>query len=148
MINIPTVMEVSAVRFRIICVTRLTVRTTTKGFTLAYQEGEAPSPAKRSTYFGIVAYSWCCTIQNPVIMMINVMSRPLLQTLIKRSRSARTSCPRPNAERFCRRTRWLARQGRSCSREIVQGNQTFVAQRLTKRLHDGLPGEGPIFTIA
>ena len=83
MINIPTVMEVSAVRFRIICVTRLTVRTTTKGFTLAYQEGEAPSPAKRSTYFGIVAYSWCCTIQTPVIMMINVMSRPLLQTLIK-----------------------------------------------------------------
>ena len=41
------------------------------------------NPAKRSTYFGIVAYSWCCTIQNPVIMMINVMSRPLLQTLIK-----------------------------------------------------------------
>lgn len=42
MINIPTVMEVSAVRFRIICVTRLTVSTTTSGFTLAYQEGEAP----------------------------------------------------------------------------------------------------------
>ena len=83
MMNIPTVMEVSAVRFRIICVTRLTVRTTTKGFTLAYQEGEAPSPAKRSTYLGIVAYSWCCTIQNPVIMMIKVISRPLLQTLIK-----------------------------------------------------------------
>ena len=59
MINIPTVMEVSAVRFRIIRVTRLTVRTTTNGFTLAYQEGEAPSPAKRSTYLGIVAYSWC-----------------------------------------------------------------------------------------
>ena len=54
MINIPTVMEVSAVRFRIICVTRLTVSTTTSGFTLAYQEGEAPSPASRSTYLGIV----------------------------------------------------------------------------------------------
>lgn len=28
-------------------------------------------------------------------------------------------------------------------REIVQGNQSLVAQRLAKRLHDGLPGEGP-----
>ncbi len=49
--NIPNVIEVSAVFFRINWVTKFTVNTTTSGFTLAYQEGEAPSPAKRKTYF-------------------------------------------------------------------------------------------------
>ena len=28
-------------------------------------------------------------------------------------------------------------------REIIQGDQPLVTQRLAKRLHDGLPGEGP-----
>ena len=40
---------------RINWVTKLTNNTTTKGFTFAYQDGDAPSPAKRRTYLGIVA---------------------------------------------------------------------------------------------
>ena len=47
MMNIPNVIEVSAVFLRINWVTKFTVNTTTSGFTLAYQEGEAPLPAKR-----------------------------------------------------------------------------------------------------
>ena len=82
MINIPIVIDISAVLFRISWVTRLTVSTTTNGLTFAYHEGEAPSPARRSTYLGIVAYNWCCTIQNPVMIRIRMIRRPLQQTFI------------------------------------------------------------------
>ncbi len=55
--NIPSVILSSAVCLRMRCVTKFTVSTTISGFTLAYQAGAAPSPAIRSTYLGIVAYS-------------------------------------------------------------------------------------------
>ena len=57
MMNIPQVMENKADFLRISEVTRFTVNTTTKGFTLAYQPIALASPAKWVTYFGIVAYN-------------------------------------------------------------------------------------------
>ena len=56
-INIPQVIENKADFLRISEVTKFTVNTTTKGFTLAYQPMALASPAKRVTYFGIVAYN-------------------------------------------------------------------------------------------
>ena len=54
--NIPISMELIALLFFINDVTKLTEMKTTKGLTLAYQPGEAPSPINRITYFGMVAY--------------------------------------------------------------------------------------------
>ena len=53
--NIPTFIEVIALRFAIRRVMKLTKHTTTKGFTLAIHPGFAVSPAIRITYLGIVA---------------------------------------------------------------------------------------------
>ena len=53
--NIPTVIEVNALRRAMNRVTRLTKSTTTSGLTLAIQPGRAVSPARRITYFGMVA---------------------------------------------------------------------------------------------
>ena len=53
--NIPTFIEVIALRFAIKRVIKLTQHTTTKGLTLAIQPGLAVSPARRMTYLGIVA---------------------------------------------------------------------------------------------
>ena len=56
MMNIPTVIDVSALYLLMARVTAPTVNTTTKGLTFAYHDGDAPSPAILSTYFGMVAY--------------------------------------------------------------------------------------------
>ena len=53
--NIPTFIEVIALRLAIKRVIKLTQQTTTNGFTLAIQPGFAVSPAIRITYLGIVA---------------------------------------------------------------------------------------------
>ena len=50
--NIPTFIEVIALRFAIKRVIKLTQQTTTKGFTLAIHPGFAVSPANRITYLG------------------------------------------------------------------------------------------------
>ena len=95
MINIPQVIENKADFFRINEVTRFTVNTTTSGFTLAYQPMALASPAKRVTYFGIVAYNWCCTIQNPVIIKISTINRPLEHTFTKPVHICRKVFPSP-----------------------------------------------------
>ena len=53
--NIPTFIEVIALRFAIKRVIKLTQHTTTKGLTFAIHPGLAVSPARRMTYLGIVA---------------------------------------------------------------------------------------------
>ena len=81
--NIPILIEVIAVRFAISRVIKLTQQTTTKGLTLAIHPGFAVSPAIRITYFGIVAYNCCCTIQNPVMIKIRISNRQLVMIRTK-----------------------------------------------------------------
>ena len=88
-------MEVMAVRFAIHLVMKLTQQTTAKGFTLAIQPGLAVSPAIRMTYLGIVAYSCCCTIQNPVTIRIRINKRQLVMIRRKPCPISRMLLPSP-----------------------------------------------------
>ena len=91
----PTMIDVNALRLAISCVTKFTEITTTNGLTLAIQPGRAVSPANRITYFGIVAYNCCCTIQNPVTINIRSNNRPLENTLTKPCSTSLILLPSP-----------------------------------------------------
>ena len=90
MMSMPMIMDVRAVRFFIKEVIKFTSTNTTNGFTLAYQPGVAPSPIRRITYLGIVAYIWLCIIQNPLIINISASNLPFDRTLI----ISRPICPK------------------------------------------------------
>ncbi|OQC04349.1 MAG: hypothetical protein BWX77_00158 [Bacteroidetes bacterium ADurb.Bin090] len=91
----PMVMEVRAVFLAISEVIKLTSTNTTKGFTLAYQPGEALSPIRRITYLGMVAYIWLCIIQNPLMIRISMISLALVKTLTSPRQISRSDLPSP-----------------------------------------------------